>query len=215
MARWTKVVLLVVVALVVVLFGFRRPRVIFNNHDVPEVIDNGPVRIHRPWSIEHPLDIPIPGRETNGNDKRWILAQSAPLMYLRAWSGPDGRLQPIGGDPTSVGPEDRIEFDLIGGRSGGQIVIKQDKPAQDADRSPLRLSSEWLYFERDWYLIPLKVRGSDSEKYRITAVHVNDNPPICLRGRLNGSYCTNDHPDWSVQVKLCTKLQPGDCNTRR
>jgi hypothetical protein len=176
-------------------------------HDVPETVDNAPIRIYRIGS--HGPAIPTMAPGSSGT--RWMLTndeQSLPVTGIKVWAGQGnyGSLPLLG--QIAAQPGDRIQLDFTNAGADHHIVsIRQDPLAPGAARAPIWLENDYFAFEQQMGVpYHLKLNAANDPKYTLNSVQVNDTR-ICVRTRQGGtpgSPCgfTNNN-SWKVQIKIC------------
>ena len=186
-----------------------QPEQLMTLHDVPETVDNAPIRIYR---IGHNG----PGNPTmfpGSSGKRWQLTdtteQSLAITTVGVWAGHGnyGSLPFLGSIPA--GPGDSIQLDFTNaGMDHHVVTIRQDEFVAGATREPLWLQNDDFAFEQQSGAAHhLKLDAANDAKYTLNSVRVN-NATICVRtgaGNTVPATCgyTNDN-GWKVQIKICS-----------
>jgi len=180
-------------------------------HDVPETVDNTPIRIYR---IGHNG----PGTPTmfaGSSGKRWELSdhmeQSLPVTGVSIWAGRGtyGSLPFVGQIPAH--PGDRIQLDFTNaGVDHHLVTITQDPLAPASTRAPLWLENDDFAFEQQSG-VPhhLKLDSINDPKYSLNSVRVGS-AMLCVRTGSGGTAAYpcgfTNYRSWKVQIKICSTL---------
>jgi hypothetical protein len=180
-------------------------------HDVPETVDNFPIRIYR---IGHYAPA-SPTVETGSSGKRWLLTNSDKSLAVNSvwiWAGEGGygSLPFIGQIPAQ--PGDAIQLDFTNaGMDHHTVTIRQDTPVDANGRAPLRLENDDFAFQEAGTFHYLKLDPMNDSKYTLNSVRVTTattTAMLCVRNGSGGTAAypcgfTNDR-DWKVQIKICS-----------
>jgi hypothetical protein len=179
-------------------------------HDIPETVDNQPIRIYRFGSRGGAIPTMAPGF----SGKRWLLTnseQSLPVAGVWIWAGRGtyGSLPFVGQIPAH--PGDRIQLDFTNAGTDHHLVtITQDLLAPGSTRAPLWLENDDFAFEQQSG-VPhhLKLDSINDPKYSLNSVRVGS-AMLCVRTGSGGTAAYpcgfTNYRSWKVQIKICPTL---------
>jgi hypothetical protein len=181
------------------------PKYILGEHDLPLVVDNGPIEIQRGNMT------PKRGR----SDKEWEIHHSERLKSLHAWSWDGTSWTPMDGE-VSISGVSNIVFELydLDGNEKPTMTIRRD-PFWDIIHFPqkVRLFAD-VDFTWDGVGNPLRARN---QRLRIHAIQINGAQRVCFRNDKTkptppgGRPCGDQSAPMGVKVVICTRT--GSCPT--